>query len=230
MKKILLLILCNFNITSLFCAESHFTTATFKALYAAAGPGEPFSYEITPPNLITLAEASQHAALINSISEINTLENQTNIEPETCVQEFRKRRDILISAYQKTSSPNEQILVGNIFGTKHRNQDKVIIQINGINVAADVQGQGIGTHLLHLFKGHTRNLPIALYVKKSNTRALSFWDHQSGFEKASVWLGWGLLRSDDPSTPLEREDIVTYYSKNNSGEELFVDSSDEETL
>ncbi len=240
MNKKLLLVLIALNSNQLFCAEAKKATAV--ALCRAAEHGKHFSYKIQPSNQITEEEASEHKALIDSLFKMSDPEKHFQIpcsqyltEPSTFINEIRKERDVVISAYDMQEG-KEQVLVGSLFGTKHRDVDKsrqwvkVITQINSICVANYVQRQGIGTHMLKLFQDYVKNLPIALYLRTTNIPAKRFWQSQAEFQQTTTWLGYELLKSEDPSTLLEREDVVTYYSKNNSGEALYIDSSDEEAL
>jgi len=245
MHKNLLLILIILTSNQLFCAESaELKKAVSDALCAAAHPSKRFLFEIKPSNQVTQVEADEHETLIDTVFKRDTAEKtrrkELNIQlavPQTFLYELNKKRDVIISAYETKEGSQKKVLVGGLFGTKHRNQNEnpfgfidVFMLVNGIYVANDIQRQGIGTQMVRLFQDYKKSLPLALCVKITNAAGIKFWNSQAKFKKAPhTILDYTLLRSyDDSRAQLERQEIVTYYSENDRGELLMSDSSDDE--
>ena len=259
-KTVILALCCTLLTGDLFCAQAETTRrAAATALCAAAAHSERFSYEVKPSNQVTEEEALQHATLIDSAFHLSDPRNDYKTRcsrrlavPSTFVYELNKKRDVIVSAYNTQEGAQERVLVGGLFGTKHRNPEDdsffgfvdILIQLNAIYVADNVQRQGIGTRMVKLFQEYTRNLPLAFYVRATNTAGERFWHNQVAFEKATgenTQIGWDLLTTEYPRTAIRQDEIVTYYSENGSlefldngesigGAGIFSDADHDETI
>jgi ribosomal protein S18 acetylase RimI-like enzyme len=237
MNKKTILILIALNSNQLFCAKAETPPKEMiTGLCAAAQSAERFSYKVQPSNQVTEKEADEHEALMDAAFKRDTTEKEYrkkhNIHlpvPDTFVYQLNQKVDVIVSAYETKEGKQEQVLVGGLFGTKHRDPEEdpifgfigVVMHINAIYVADGFRRQNIGSHMVELFQDYTKNLPIALYVKTTNKTGRQFWDTQANFqqltrENASACCEF--FKKTCTTIPIKQKDLVTYYSENGSRE------------
>lgn len=248
MKKLFLFTLHTLAASQLSCAQAESST-TVKAIAAAlCEAGHPHkalvqdsvnvSFECQASNQITQKEANAHEALNKLVFKIDDPTKHTAAQMaltkpyyETFLTSLRNEKDVVVSAYTHGISPDSMQLVGGLFGTKLKGPNEklgltkgqAIFQINCIYVADDAQRRHIGTKMVEKLQCYTRNLPIVLFLKTTNTVGRRFWNSQKEFHLVTdpehptgegAQMGWNLLTAHCPKPPYAQEDIVTYYSPN----------------